>query len=75
MQEWVADWYASDYYAHSPQNNPTGAETGEFRVIRGGSWKQIKSHHVLSANRAYQVLDYSSNFVGFRCVWSKSSLK
>ena len=58
------------YYARSPKNNPKGAETGEFRVIRGGSWKHFKSHHVLSANRAYQVPDYSSNFVGFRCAWS-----
>lgn len=70
VQEWVSDWYASDYYMHSPQNNPTGPETGQFRVLRGGSWRQFKSHHVLSANRAYQVPGYRSNFVGFRCVWS-----
>lgn len=36
--EWVADWYAADYYAHSPTNDPTGPEEGEVRVRRGGSW-------------------------------------
>ena len=71
VQEWVADWYAPNYYERSPKNNPKGPETGEFRVIRGGSWKQFKSHHVLNANRVYQLPDYSSNFVGFRCAWGK----
>ena len=73
-QEWVADFYAPDYYMRSPKNNPMGPETGNFRVIRGGSWRQLKSYHVLNANRAYQVPDYSSNFVGFRCAWSESNL-
>ena len=70
VQEWTADWYASDYYTHTPRNNPKGPDTGRFRVMRGGSWKQVKPHHVLIANRAYQLPDYSSNFVGFRCAWS-----
>lgn len=36
--EWVADWYDSDYYKNSPSENPTGPFSGEYRVIRGGSW-------------------------------------
>ena len=72
VQEWVVNWYAPDYYSDSPKNNPKGPETGEFRVIRGGSWKEFKGHHVLNANRVYQVPDYGSNFIGFRCAWSKS---
>jgi len=36
--EWVADWYASDYYARSPREDPTGPASGEVRVRRGGSW-------------------------------------
>ena len=75
VQEWVADWYAPDYYAHSSLNNPKGPNTGQFRVLRGGSWKQSKSYQVLSADRAYQLPNYSSNFVGFRCALSKSGSK
>jgi iron(II)-dependent oxidoreductase len=36
--EWCADWYDKDYYAHSPQRNPQGPSSGNWRVVRGGSW-------------------------------------
>ena len=36
--EWVYDWYAPDYYARSRLENPFGPTSGEFRVLRGGSW-------------------------------------
>jgi len=36
--EWVADWYGENYYASSPKSNPTGPTTGQYRVVRGGSW-------------------------------------
>lgn len=36
--EWVNDWYDSDYYKNSPKNNPTGPSSGQYRVLRGGSW-------------------------------------
>ena len=36
--EWCNDWYESDYYSKSPKSNPQGANTGNFRVLRGGSW-------------------------------------
>lgn len=36
--EWVSDWYAEDYYANSPRQDPRGPETGECRVLRGGSY-------------------------------------
>ena len=34
--EWCNDWYGS--YSSSAQTNPTGAASGSYRVIRGGSW-------------------------------------
>ena len=37
--EWCWDWYEPGYYGRSPAVNPTGPETGEKRVLRGGSWK------------------------------------
>lgn len=36
LAEWCNDWYAADYYAHSPQDDPKGPETGTERVQRGG---------------------------------------
>ena len=70
-QEWVADWYAKDYYIHSPLNNPKGPDNGNFRCLRGGSWRHQKSYRVLCASREYKPPNYSSNFVGFRCALSK----
>ena len=36
--EWVADWYAKDYYRNSDKRNPSGPQTGKERIVRGGSW-------------------------------------
>ncbi len=36
--EWCLDWYGEGYYKESPVDDPTGAGSGEFRVLRGGSW-------------------------------------
>ena len=66
--EWVADWYAKDFYSTSAasQPNPTGPETGSERVIRGGSWfnswKFLYAAHRNSSDPAK-----AENYVGFRC--------
>ena len=36
--EWCGDWYAEDYYANSPADNPQGPSAGLSRVIRGGGF-------------------------------------
>jgi formylglycine-generating enzyme required for sulfatase activity len=36
--EWCQDWYAEDYYAQSPSEDPMGPENGTQRVLRGGCW-------------------------------------
>jgi formylglycine-generating enzyme required for sulfatase activity len=36
--EWCADWYDGNYYQDSPKNNPTGPNSGQSRLLRGGSW-------------------------------------
>ena len=41
VSEWGQDWFAHDYYTHSLVKNPQGPETGESRVLRGGSWIDI----------------------------------
>ena len=36
--EWCNDWYSSSYYSVSPGSDPTGAESGTRRSLRGGAW-------------------------------------
>jgi sulfatase modifying factor 1 len=71
VHEWCLDWYAADYYASSPERNPSGPENGTRRVSRGGSWRhQIKASraaHRSSLPPAYQYMDY-----GFRVVRGNS---
>ena len=40
IREWCWDWFADDYYASSPVQDPRGpaAGTGAGRVSRGGAW-------------------------------------
>jgi formylglycine-generating enzyme required for sulfatase activity len=38
VSEWVADWFAPDYYEQSPATDPKGPDTGSYRVYRGCSW-------------------------------------
>ena len=46
VEEWCADWYAPDYYAKSPADDPAGPTSGSDRSVRGGSW-----YHPLRASR------------------------
>jgi formylglycine-generating enzyme required for sulfatase activity len=67
--ELVADYYAADYYADSPERNPTGPATGELHVARGGSF-YMHQVNVRAAIRASYVPASSSTNVGFRCALS-----
>ena len=71
VYEWVADWYAEDYYESSPSQNPTGPEVGEFVVLRGGSWGTDQAK-VRASDRSYRIPpDHIYDGVGFRCVSSQ----
>lgn len=65
--EWVADWYAADYYSLSPIDNPAGPEYGEYKGLRGGSFAQDRMH-ARSANRRHNGPANSQHDYGFRCV-------
>ncbi len=41
--EWCGDWYGEDYYADSPDRDPTGPDSGMYRVHRGGSGFDLAS--------------------------------
>jgi formylglycine-generating enzyme required for sulfatase activity len=38
VREWCADWYDYHYYRNSPTNDPSGPDSGTYRVVRGGAW-------------------------------------
>ena len=69
VMEWVSDWYSSGYYRASGITNPQGPETGEYRVLRGGSW----GHSGSGARSAYRDYVYHGAGIsgGFRCVRSQ----
>ncbi len=69
--EWVADWYAADYYAAlgDGARNPQGPAGGDSRVLRGGAWNNSE-YDVRSAYRFGVEPDLRFYYVGFRCALS-----
>ncbi|HUG82603.1 MAG TPA: formylglycine-generating enzyme family protein, partial [Bryobacterales bacterium] len=64
--EWVADWYGEDYYKNSPDTDPKGPDSGEYRVLRGGSWRY--SPGLLRASFRFRIHPVSRLYdIGFRC--------
>ncbi len=66
--EWVQDWLSSKYYATSPKDDPTGAETGTKKVEKGGWW----GSNPYVARSAYKHFEdppiYQDHHIGFRIV-------
>ena len=69
--EWVADWYDESYYEYSPLENPTGPESGTFRILRGGSW-YFDETLLGSAHRFGFYPTFYADYAGFRCVVPES---
>ena len=65
--EWVADWYAPDYYANSPAENPQGPESGTLRSLRSSSFTSA-ADQVPVTNRAAEDPQNHRSDVSFRCV-------
>jgi formylglycine-generating enzyme required for sulfatase activity len=65
VYEWCWDWYGS--YASGTQTDPTGAVSGDSRVLRGGSWNESLGHYLRSACRAYvDPNETRLSLIGFR---------
>ena len=79
--EWTNDWYASDYYSHSPVNDPQGSVKGTEKVLRGnvGGDRQyaltVFRQSDLPVPKINKDDDYEKYGVGpqyvFRCVINK----
>ncbi|MFN6312406.1 MAG: formylglycine-generating enzyme family protein, partial [Planctomyces sp.] len=70
--EWCRDRYDSQYYARSPRVDPPGPDSGDTRVLRGGSWNDAP-HFVRSAFRISRPPDGRCNLAGFRVVLQEGS--
>jgi len=69
VMEWVADWYGENYYQNSPLVNPSGPESGENRVQRGGAWN-TNDYYVSSSSRFGWEPSFTNGAAGFRCALS-----
>jgi serine/threonine protein kinase len=65
--EWVNDWYAEDYYNKSPEHHPEGPESGNYRVLRGGSWDSYELELRVWYRYGGFPDDCFNNY-GFRCL-------
>jgi len=67
VEEWVGDFFDSDYYSTSIGNNPTGPESGDYRVFRGGAWDNSE-WNLRTARRFGFWPNSSHDRNGFRCI-------
>ena len=65
--EWCGDWGDKDYYQRSPRDNPSGPSSGNFRVLRGGSWYG-SAWNVRAAGRYGLDPAQRNDIFGFRLV-------
>jgi formylglycine-generating enzyme required for sulfatase activity len=61
--EWCEDWYGT--YLSGAMTGPTGAESGQYRVLRGGSWFSV-AFNSRSADRIWFSPSTRSYGFGFR---------
>ena len=62
--EWCQDWYATPYPS-GPQTDPLGPPSGDYRVLRGGSWN-YNARYCRSAFRFWFTPVYRDGDVGLR---------
>jgi formylglycine-generating enzyme required for sulfatase activity len=68
VMEWVMDWYSEGYYRSSPAANPTGPDSGQYRVLRGASFDEHNDYQARLTFRFIEAPDESKDDAGFRCV-------
>jgi len=65
--QWVNDWYDKNYYRSSLSSDPPGPSSGQYRVLRGGSWYSDPRDVRVSVRSRYDPAGRVENY-GFRCV-------
>lgn len=67
VEEWVADWFSSTWYAESPADDPTGPAEGTQRSVRGGDFYDASPFNLRTVERARANPDIGAPERGFRC--------
>ena len=69
--EWMLDWYAADYYQHSPEKNPKGPKAGTEKVLRSAKpldGQTLQMGEGLTVRRSHthpiQPVDFPERFKG-----------
>lgn len=70
VAEWVWDWYGE--YETADSINPTGAESGNYKIVRGGGWNDFPKH-IRSAYRSAVPADVPLYSIGIRLVRSAAT--
>lgn len=65
--EWCQDWYDSNYYYNSKQENPSGPWFGKYKSIRGGSWFN-NAEDIRVTDRSFFIPYGYNSDIGFRPV-------
>ena len=69
VAEWTADWFEGAYYRTAPAINPVGPNTGNLKVVRGGSFLNPEEY-LRAANRIDYEPSTRASLFGFRCARS-----
>lgn len=67
--EWTADWYHREGYTQGDAADPTGPDSGTWRVLRGGSYMNLPSY-CRCTHREPARPERAAFTVGFRCAYS-----
>jgi formylglycine-generating enzyme required for sulfatase activity len=71
--EWCNDWFARDYYARSPADDPQGPPAGYFKVFRGSDWPFAGDNCKLSRHPTEPWR--TNRYVGFRVACDVAPVK
>ncbi len=75
VKEWVDDWFFREYYQDNEhKKNPQGPIGGEYKSIRGGSWRDLRGH-IYSSFRNSNTPESGLDDYGFRCAKSVKETK
>ncbi len=71
VAEWSADWYDGLYYRKSPERNPIGPSSGEYRMTRGGGWNGAAYTSRPAVRTGGTPTERNTKF-GFRCAQDRA---